>query len=199
MFITIEGVEGTGKTTLGKRLHTYLQAQGHQVLASREPGGTPVGDRLRALFLDQTLNMHALTEVLVVNAARAELLQTLIKPALERGTLVLCDRYIDATYAYQGYGRGIELTLLRTACELATGGLEPDLTLLLDLDVRQGLARQGLATPDRIEREGLEFHERVRQGYLALARDSARFRVIDAAQTPDAVFAEVVAHVNAAL
>lgn len=197
MFITIEGVEGTGKSTLAKALTEHLTAQGREVLVTREPGGTPIGDRLREIFLDARLSMEGLTEALVVNAARAELVHAVIKPALRMGKVVICDRYIDATYAYQGYGRHISMDVLRRACEMATAKLEPNLTLLLDLDPVIGLGRQVETKPDRIEREGIDFHNRVRVGYIELASKQPRFRVIDASTSPDIVLAHALRYVDA--
>jgi len=197
MFITIEGVEGTGKSTLAKSLIEHLQAQGRTVVATREPGGTPIGDRLREVFLDARLSMQGLTEAMVVNAARAELVHTVIRPALENNHVVVCDRYIDATYAYQGYGRRIPMDILRRTCEMATGQLEPNLTLLLDLDPEIGLSRQVDSKPDRIEREDLAFHKRVRAGYLEIASKHPRFRIIDASQSPDTVLTTALRYVDA--
>jgi dTMP kinase len=199
MFITIEGVEGTGKSTLAKALIEHLRSLGREVLATREPGGTPIGDRLREIFLDADLAMRGLTEAMIVNAARAELVHAVIRPALESGKIVVCDRYSDATYAYQGHGRRIPMEILRQTCEMATGGLEPNLTLLLDLEPAAGLARQRGMKPDRIEREDLDFHRRVREGYLEIAATRPRFRVIDAAQSPEAVLSAALRYVEAVL
>jgi dTMP kinase len=197
MFITVEGVEGTGKSTLAASLVSYLEALGRSVTATREPGGTPVGDRLRAIFLDPALRVRPLTEAMIVNAARAELVESVIRPALAAGQIVICDRYVDATYAYQGYGRRIAISMLRQACEMATKGLEPDLTLLLDLEPSLGLARRHGAKLDRMESEDLDFHRRVRAGYLELASREPRFRLIDAAQSAEAVLAIALRHVDA--
>ena len=197
MFITIEGVEGTGKSTLAQALHEHLSAQGRTVVVTREPGGTPIGDRLREIFLDAKLSMQGLTEALIVNAARAELVYTIIKPALTLGHTVICDRYVDATYAYQGHGRRIPMDILHRACNMATGQLEPNLTLLLDLDPLTGLARQSETKPDRIEREGIDFHNRVRTGYLEIASKHPRFRVIDASKPADVVLANALRYVDA--
>jgi len=197
MFITVEGVEGTGKSTLASSLVTHLEGLGRSVTATHEPGGTPVGDRLRAIFLDPALAMRPLTEAMIVNAARAELVESVIRPALAAGHMVICDRYVDATYAYQGYGRRIAMPMLRQTCEMATEGLEPNLTLLLDLDPSLGLARRHGTKLDRIEAEDLDFHRRVRQGYLEIASKQPRFRLIDAAQSAEAVLAIALRYVDA--
>jgi dTMP kinase len=199
MFITIEGVEGTGKSTLTKALIEHLRSSGRRVLATREPGGTPIGDRLREIFLDADLAMQGLTEAMIVNAARAELVHAVIRPALEAGSIVVCDRYADATYAYQGYGRRIPMEILQQTCEMATGQLEPNLTLLLDLEPSAGLARQRGTKPDRIEREDLDFHRRVRDGYLEIAAKRPRFRIIDASQSAEVVLASALRYVEAVL
>ena len=186
-----------GKSTLAKALTDHLVAQGRTVVVTREPGGTPIGDRLREVFLDASLSMYGLTEALLVNAARAELVHTVIAPALKAGSVVICDRYADATYAYQGHGRRISMDVLRRACEMATGKLEPNMTLLLDLDPLVGLGRQVDSKPDRIEREGIDFHNRVRAGYIEIASKHPRFRVIDAGQSPEAVLAAALRYVDA--
>jgi dTMP kinase len=150
---------------------------------TREPGGTPLGDRVRALFLDPAFDIDPVTETFLLNASRAALVREVLRPALARGRTVLCDRFTDATLAYQGFGRGLDLHMLRELCAAATGGLTPDVTLLLDVPVETALARlrereQGAG--DRVEQERMEFHQRVAQGYLALARSTARFAVLDA-------------------
>ncbi len=166
-------------------------------MLTREPGGTPVGDRLRAIFLDATVSLQPMTEALIVNAARAELVHSVIQPALNAGSVVICDRYIDATYAYQGYGRRIAMDILQATCELATGQLEPNLTLLLDLDPVIGLKRQAGTKPDRIESEAIDFHNRVRDGYLEIAASRPRFRILDAAKAADEVLANALRYVDA--
>lgn len=187
-FVTLEGGEGAGKSTLVAALAERAQARGASVVLCREPGGTPLGERLReALFGLQTAP-SALAELLAFSAARAELVATVIRPALEAGALVLCDRFIDSTLAYQGYGRGLDLETIRAVNAAATGGLVPDLTLLLDLDPAAGRARGAAGGSDYLEREALAFHERVRAGFLALAAaEPARWQVLDAAQPADVV------------
>jgi dTMP kinase len=181
MFIVIEGIEGSGKSTLVDALARALRTERRDVVTTREPGGTPVSDAIRELFLSRSIEMSPLTEVLLVNAARAEHVSALIRPALASGIIVICDRFVDSTLAYQGYGRGLSVHELRTLCDVATGGLEPDLVFVLDLPVSaaRGRLRARAAPTDRIETEGDAFHERVRQGFLELAH-SPRHRVLDA-------------------
>ena len=187
-FITFEGVEGCGKTTQLRLLKERLEAAGEKVTATREPGGCPIADKMRAILLDaENSAITPLSELLLYAAARAQHVQEVIVPALERGEIVLCDRFTDATVAYQGYGRGLDLTTISQLNRLATGGVEPKLTLLIDCPVQIGLSRalarieaaQG-AREERFELESVRFHERVREGYLALAASSPeRFVVID--------------------
>ena len=182
-FITLEGSEGSGKSTNLAWVHQYLKEAGIPVTLSREPGGTPLGEQIRELLLDaRQTAMHSDTELLLMFAARAQHLHQLILPALERGEWVLCDRFTDASYAYQGYGRGIPLARIAQLEAWVQAELRPDLTLFLDLPVALGLQRAGeRGEPDRFEREQIDFFERVRQGYLAqAAQDPARYRIIDA-------------------
>lgn len=187
VFITFEGPEGGGKTTQIRLLAAWLQEQGHDVLATREPGGTRIGDGVRAILLaPEHTEMQPQTEILLFSAARAQLVAQVIRPHLARGGILLCDRFADSTLAYQGYGRQLDLETLRAITAFATGGLTPHLTICPDLPVADGLRRkQGgdLAEWNRMEREQRAFHERVRQGYLALAAaDPARWCVLDALQ-----------------
>lgn len=187
-FITFEGIEGCGKTTQLRRLAADLQADGHAVLLTREPGGCAIADTLRQVLLDSANHaMAPATELLLYAAARAQHVAEVIGPALDAGKIVLCDRFIDATLAYQGYGRGLDLGLIKELNRIATGSVTPDLTLLFDFSPAEGLTRArrrnaGSSGPDegRFEAESLAFHQRVRQGYLDLATRDARFRVIDA-------------------
>lgn len=182
MFITIEGIEGSGKTTLLSGLAERLRAQGRTVLVTREPGGTPVGDAVRRIFLDEPdLAIAPLTEALLINAARAQHVIESIRPALARGEVVLCDRYTDSTLAYQGYGREFDLGRLRTICDLATGGLAPDRTFVLDVpvDVSEERVKSRAARVDRMESQARAFHERVRNGFLELASSSSRYVLLD--------------------
>ncbi len=186
LFVTFEGPEGGGKTTQIKLLDAWLREQGIAVLTTREPGGTAVGDQVRAILLSTAhVGMLAEAEVLLFSAARAQIVREMIRPHLEQGGTVLCDRYADSTLAYQGYGRELDLETLRTITAFATGGLWPDVTICLDLPATEGLARRRRATDgewNRLDAEELAFHERVRDGYLALAAESSRWVVLDARQ-----------------
>ncbi len=183
-FITFEGPEGGGKSTQIQRLASRLHEIGHQVAVTREPGGTEPGERIRTLLLDPAVDhLRAETEAFLVLAARSEHVARLIRPELDAGVTVLCDRYSDATRAYQGYGGGLELGLLDRMIETATGGLAPDLTLLFDLPVEDGLARRRDNDDEwtRFDAASLAFHRRVREGYLEMAsREPERWVVIDA-------------------
>jgi dTMP kinase len=191
LFITFEGPEGGGKSTQIKLLAEWLREQGCDVLTTREPGGTRIGDGVRGLVLNpEHVEMQPEAEILLYSAARAQLVGEVIRPHLARGGVVLCDRYADSTLAYQGYGRQFDLDALRKIIGFATGNLVPDLTICLDLPVLDGLQRKRAnaraASDDwnRIEREELEFHERVRAGYLELAQiGGERWCVVDARQS----------------
>lgn len=183
MFITFEGPEGAGKTTQVRLLAEALRESGRKALVTFEPGGTPLGDALRSLLLtpDPARPVTPSAEVLLFAAARAQLVDEVIKPALERGEIVVCDRFADSTWAYQVSGRGLPADAVAWLGSFATAGIRPDLTFLLDLDVSTGLARKRGGPVDRLEREEQAFHERVRAGYLALAeREDGRFVVLDA-------------------
>lgn len=185
-FVTVEGIEGAGKTTCLDLIEQSIRRHGHRLLVTREPGGTPIGEDLRKLLLGHRHEgMADDTELLLMFAARAEHLSARIEPALAAGSWVLCDRFTDATYAYQGYGRGVDLGRIATLESWVQGDRRPDLTLIMDLPVELGLERAGRrSTPDRFESQALEFFERVREGYLALAAAAPeRFRVIDAARS----------------
>ena len=201
-FITVEGIEGAGKTSCLDLLEQRIRQRGHEVLVTREPGGTPLGEDLRRLLLGHRHDgMADDTELLLMFAARAEHLHAKIEPALVAGSWVLCDRFTDATYAYQGYGRGIDVQRIAALETWVQGERRPDLTLLLDLPVEVGLQRAGRrSTPDRFERQALTFFDRVRQGYLSLAASApGRFRVIDAGQSLDEVSRQVTATIDAFL
>lgn len=184
MFITLEGGEGAGKTTSIAFVRAFLEQAGKKVLVTREPGGTPLGEKIRSLLLEGREDMRADSELLLMFAARAEHLARVVKPALAAGTYVVCDRFTDATFAYQGGGRGVPATRIAALEEWVQQGLRPDLTLLLDIPVDQGLQRAGQrSAPDRFEREAHEFFERVRQSYLAIAaREPQRVKIIDASK-----------------
>jgi dTMP kinase len=187
MFVTVEGIEGCGKSTLLAALAERLRERGGEIIVTREPGGTALGDAVRRIFLEPGLAPVPLAEALLINAGRAQHVVELIDPALRRGAWVLCDRFVDSTLAYQGYGRGVDLETLRRLCSAATGGREPDLTLILDLPVSisQERVRARHPHPDRMEAEGEAFHVRVRNGFLALAATSPRYRVLDGTRTPE--------------
>jgi len=198
--ISLEGGEGAGKSTLLAGLRAHFERSGMDVLYTREPGGTPVGEAIRALVLDPANSgMTVETELLLMFAARAQLVREVLQPALVSGRWILCDRFTDASYAYQGGGRGVDAMRIGELERIATGGLKPDLTLLLDLPVAHGRARASQRSDaDRIEVERDDFFKRVRATYLARAQaEPARFRVIDALQPADAVLQAAVAAIDA--
>jgi dTMP kinase len=197
-FISIDGPDGGGKTTQAERLAAALRERGLDVLLTREPGGTALGERIRSALLDGSTGTHEpLADALLFNAARAQLVREVIEPALAAGRTVVCARYADSTLAYQGYGAGVPLETLRALQAAATDGLQPDLTIVLDVPAGVGLSRKS-AEQTRFETAfDLGFHERVRGGFLALAAaEPARFRVIDARAGTDEVFERVVAAVG---
>jgi len=206
IFITFEGIEGSGKTTQLARLGKRLRESGYRVVETREPGGTPLAERIRAIMLDAPERMASRTgtvgpeamsaecEASLVFAARSQHVCHRIVPALKQGAIVLCDRFVDSTLAYQGYGRGLDLSTLHDTNRLVTGGLVPDLTLVFDLPVSQGLARRRApgAEQNRLDRETGRFHDRVRRGFLDLANSSPRrITVIDARRHADEIEADV--------
>jgi dTMP kinase len=186
MFITLEGPEGSGKTSQTPLLAEFLTAKGHRVVTTREPGGTDIGNQVREVLMRMANTaMQPRTEILLFLAARAQLVEELIRPKLAQGSVVICDRYADSTLAYQGYGHGMDLELLRTFLNFATGNLWPDLTLLFDIDPEEGLHRRKRSGGEwnRLDAYALAFHQRVRAGYRALAsQDPQRWVVIDAGQ-----------------
>ena len=191
--ITLEGPEGAGKTVLGQRLAAAFVAAGHSVVLTREPGGTRLGERLRALLLEGGGKIEPRADALLFNAARAQLVAEILRPALAAGQVVVCARFTDSTLAYQGYGEGLPIDDLRALAEVATGGLVPDRTILLDVDPAVGLRRKSEGEQTRFESAfDLEFHRRVRDGFLTLAAaEPERFRVIDATRGLEAVFGDV--------
>ncbi len=186
MFITFEGTEGSGKSTHIRLLAQHLKEKGLDVLETAEPGGTELGARVRALLLEAPYPISPEAETLLYMASRANLVREVIRPALKARKIVLCDRWLDATIAYQGYGLGIDVAWIRAVARKVTGGLEPDLTFFLDVAVETGLKRvEGRGKLDRIEKRTLAFHKKVRAGYLALARKHRRIRTIPVTSLPE--------------
>jgi dTMP kinase len=194
MFITLEGPEGSGKTTQLPKLADYLRKSGFDVLTTREPGGTSISEQIRTVLHNlENKEMNPRTEILLFQASRAQLVEQVIRPHLATGGVVVSDRYADSTLAYQGYGHQINIEPLRVLVTFATGGLKPDLTILLDVDVEIGLRRKELKGEwNRLDAYNLEFHRRVRQGYLQLVQtEPQRWEVIDASQSPIQVQNEI--------
>lgn len=179
-FISLEGIDGCGKTTLRDQLSDYLKEK-YEVLVLREPGGTEVSEKIRDMLLDvRNVGIRPRTEAFLYATARSQLVEEMILPALQEGKIVIADRFMDSTIAYQGYGRGIDIEFLKALNLLCTGGLKPDLTLLLDIEPEEGQKRRNKQTPDRLEKEGLEFQSRVRAGYLTIQSDEPdRIKVLN--------------------
>lgn len=196
LLVSFEGIDGAGKTSVISYLNQSLPAE--QIVNIREPGGTRISEEIRSMLLSvKNCDIMAETEALLYAAARSQVVKELIRPALEEGKIVLADRFIDSTIAYQGYGRQLDRTFLNHLNQFATGGLKPDLTILLDLDPEQAYFRNKGTTPDRIEIEGKEFLRKVREGYLHIARDEPeRVKVINAGQDLDCVFEQVRKHID---
>ena len=195
MFITLEGPEGSGKTSHIPYLVRYLREKGHTVFPTREPGGTSIGEQIREVIHNlKNVEMHPRTETLLYQAARAQIVEQVIKPRLKEGVIVISDRYYDSTIAYQGYGHQQDLEQVRTLVKYATGGLVPDLTVLLDVDVEVGLGRKKKngAEWNRMDAHELEFYQRVRAGYLEMAKqESSRWVIVDAGREWQAVQEEL--------
>lgn len=201
MFITFEGPDGSGKTTQITLLAEHLAGQGYVLLATREPGGTSIGEQIRAVLHDRAnQEMHPHTEFLLYSASRAQHVAQLIRPALASGQIVLCDRFYDSSLAYQGYGRGLDLDALRRITAFATGGLRPDLTVYVDIDPRTGLSRRqhdGSAEWNRLDAQALAFHERVREGYRQLiSAEPERWVSVDGDRPVEVVQSEIRALVE---
>jgi len=196
MFITLEGPEGSGKTSHIKPLAEWLAGQGYRVHTAREPGGTSISEQIRAVIHDlKNTEMHPRAETLLYQAARAQIVEQVIRPKLAEGYIVLCDRYADSTLAYQGYGHQQDLEQVRALVRYATGGLTPDLTILLDLDVEVGLKRKtkNVSEWNRLDAYTIEFHRRVRAGYLEMARqEPGRWVVVDACQEWEGVHQQII-------
>ena len=209
MFITLEGVEGSGKSTVRDRLADWLKTKGLELVLTREPGSSSLGRKLRAILLDMdSVGLSEQSELFLYLADRAQHVREVLEPALAEGKIILCDRYADSTLAYQGYGRGVDLDALTLVNNLAIKGLWPDLTLLFDLDASVGLGRARKRNQEedieqsegRFEAEELDFHQRIRQGYLDLAKKySYRYRLIDASLSPNKVFEQAQNHIALAL
>jgi dTMP kinase len=196
-FITLEGPEGAGKTLQARRLVEALETRGHRTRLTREPGGTSLGEQIRSIVLARAEGPGGIdtrADALLFNAARAQLVSEVIEPSLAAGEIVVCARFADSTLAYQGYGAGLPIDELRAVAAVATGGLAPDMTMLLDVSPEVGLGRKAEGARNRFEASfDLDFHRRVRDGFLELAGDEPeRWRVLDAERDPDAVFADVL-------
>ncbi len=190
MFITLEGPDGSGKTTQVEPLVIFLNELGYDVVSTREPGGTAIGDQIRKVLFDlKNEQMHPRTEILLFQSSRAQHVEQVIRPCLQAGKIVICDRFADSTIAYQGYGHQMDLKELETIVNYATGGLKPDLTVLFDIEVEDGLKRRGKGGDwNRLDAYELEFHRRVRQGYhLMVQREPHRWRSLDASASPEDV------------
>ena len=201
MFVTFEGIEGSGKTTQAGRLAQALDRTGTRTRVTREPGGTVLGTRIRDLLLHESVSIGRLAELFLILADRAEHVEGVIRPALADGSLVICDRFLESTLAYQAWGRGLPRALVERLEADAREGLTPDLTILLDCEVEVGLARsdrrRGEHSADRFESEGREFHEQVRKGFLELAANAPdRIRVINANRSPETIHEEIFAEVQ---
>ena len=194
LFISFEGIDGCGKSTQADLLRSYLESKGEQVELLREPGGTALSEQIREILLNPNNDkMDPSTESILLSASRAQLTREIIIPALERGNIVICDRYADSTLAYQGYGRGINLEWLEKLNAFATAGLKPDITLLVDLPVDEALNRMQSKSFDRIEMEGIEFLDKVRSGYLELTdRFSKRYFMIDGKETIEEMSKKII-------
>ncbi len=200
IFISIEGIEGTGKSTQATLLAKYLKEKGYEVAQTAEPGGTRISLRIRELLLSpESTDMEPMTELLLYNAARVQHIKEIVMPALLRGEVVITDRFSDSTMAYQGYGRGIGLDLIDSLDAVATGRLRPHLTILLDIDVETGLMRnREIQKRDRLELEDITFHEKVRKGFLGMAaKEQDRIRLVDCSGDIQAVHRKIVGIVDA--
>ncbi|MBI2092550.1 MAG: dTMP kinase [Deltaproteobacteria bacterium] len=201
-FITFEGIEGCGKTTQIKLLDEYLRKKGFETVLSREPGGTKIGDKIRAILLDpEHKEMTPLAELFLYEASRAQHVNELINPAVESGKVILCDRFADSSAAYQSAARLLPKDLVDELNNIAIAGIKPDLTVILDINPEEGLKRAHVrGKPDRFEQEKMDFHERVRNGYLALAKkEPKRFIVINGRKTVEEIHKEIISCISSAI
>jgi dTMP kinase len=199
-FITFEGIEGAGKTTQAEMLYRQLEQEGLPVKFTREPGGTAIGEKIRGILADPDTDIDPMTEVLLLSASRSQLVQQFIRPQLEEGNIVICDRFSDSTVAYQGFGRKVHLTHIHEVTDMCTWGVRPSLTILVDIDPKKGLGRvrtrsaENLTKMDRLENMDMEFHEKVREGYLEIANEEpSRFRIFDGNLPVDELAARISA------
>lgn len=202
LFVTVEGTDGCGKTTQITNIVDYLSSLGCRVILTREPGGTRISENIRSIILDPAFTeMHSITELMLYSAARAQLVEQVIKPAIANCVTVICDRYVDSFYAYQGYGRGLDMEMLKQITSLAINNTMPDITFFFDLDPEIGLRRRmNAANGDRIENEQIEFHRRVYYGYRQLAKENPdRIKTIDASRSVDEVWEDVRRQLDMAL
>jgi dTMP kinase len=195
IFISFEGIEGTGKTIQSRLLYEYLTKKGYEVILTGEPGGTRIGLKIRDLLLSvENKGMTPFAELLLYNASRAQHIQEVILPVMNKGAIVITDRFTDSTVAYQGYGRGIDLNIINSIKRMVAADLQPDITILLDLDVEVGLRRnRGINKMDRLELEDVEFHKRVRSGYLKIAtKEPERIKLVDASENIEQVHNKII-------
>ena len=196
LFITFEGADGCGKTTQINLLKNYLENQGYQVVLTREPGAKGLGEKIREILLNYEGAVSDRCESFLFLADRAQNIDIIVNPAVNEGKIVLCDRHIDSTVAYQGYGRGLDIDRIKMLNNIATNGRKPDLTIVFDIDVETSMQRVG-KNKDRMESAGIEFHNRVREGYLKIAKEEPeRIKVVNSIQTVNDVFEEVKKIVN---
>lgn len=199
LFITFEGTDGCGKTTQIELLKRYLEKKGYKVVLTREPGAKGLGEKLREILLNYDGDVSSNCESFLFLADRAQHIDMLIKPSIERGEVVLCDRHTDSTVAYQGYGRGLDLNQIKMLNDIATNGVKPDMTFVFDIDIETAQERVG-KTKDRMESAGIEFFKRVRQGYLEIAKsEPERVKVLDATQTIETIANQVKGYIDTKL
>ncbi|HGE72733.1 TPA: dTMP kinase [Candidatus Poribacteria bacterium] len=200
VFISLEGIEGCGKSTQAKILSDYMSELGYCVVQTREPGGTPVAEKIREVLLDpKNQDLTSRTELLLYLASRSQHVEQLIMPALKKGKIVICERFSDSTRAYQGYARGLDMDMIETLIRIATGNLEPDLTIILDMEVKEGLLRAERFKnyKDRLESENLDFHNKVRRGYLEIAKNNPnRIKVISAKGSIDDIHLRIRQYID---